>query len=92
MSPVDFDYSDFSFNAGGEAEICPMDLALVTPKQASVQRKIRVASLEELKSFTRVANETLVHKIDRDLWTIKAEGGGLVIERMFDETGEPIKG
>jgi hypothetical protein len=52
----------------------------------------KVASLGDLSNFVRVSNETLIHKSQRDLWTLKREGGDFFIERLFDDNGEPLKG
>jgi len=54
--------------------------------------RTRVASLGDLSNFVRVSNETLIHKSQRDLWTLKREGGDFFIERLFDDNGEPLKG
>lgn len=86
---ADFDYSDFSF--GPDTEIAPMDMALLDNREIRAYQK-RVASLKDLKPFMRTSADTLVHKIDRDLWTIQAEGDAFVIQRQFDETGNPLKG
>lgn len=37
------------------------------------------------------AGDDLVHKATKDLWSFKQDGGNFVIERLFDETGEPLK-
>ena len=53
----------------------------------------RVASLQDLRGFTRISAETLVHKSNNDLWTLKKESDGkFYIERLFDDNGEPLKG
>jgi len=62
---------------------------MVTPHKTA---RVRVASCAQLKSFTRLSAETLIHKSDKDLWTIKAEGGQFFIERLFDDNGNPLKG
>jgi hypothetical protein len=60
--------------------------------EASSHRK-RVASVADLKPFVRVSTETLIHKSQRDLWTIRKESDGqFYIERLFDDNGEPLKG
>lgn len=59
------------------------------PKTAS---KIRVASVQQLQGFQRISKETLIHKSDRDLWGIRKEGDEYLIERLFDDAGNPIKG
>lgn len=54
---------------------------------------MRVADLGDLTNFfsgsTR-ANE-LVHKSTKDLWAVRQDGEQYVIERLFQETGEPLK-
>lgn len=60
---------------------------LVTP----TGRK-KVASLNDLSPFTRLSAETLVHKSEKDLWSIARQSdGSMVIERMFDDNGQPLK-
>lgn len=53
----------------------------------------RVNSLGDLGDFFKVASgDELVHKATRDLWSLsKASDGGYVIERLFDNSGEPLK-
>lgn len=59
-------------------------------RQAAVRR---IASLGDLTSFfTKVGSDTLIHKSTRDLWALKQDAGGFLIERLFDESGEPLKG
>jgi len=55
--------------------------------------QIRVASLGDLTSFLKVAEGTLVHKSTKDLWSFSKDAdGGLLVERLFNDTGEPLKG
>lgn len=59
-------------------------------RQASVRR---IASLGDLTAFfTKVGTDTLIHKSTRDLWAVRQDGRGFLIERLFDDTGEPLKG
>lgn len=59
-------------------------------RQAST---LRVASLGDLTSFfTKVGTDTLIHKSTRDLWALKQDASGFLIERLFDDSGEPLKG
>lgn len=51
----------------------------------------RVAGLGDLTDFLKVAKDTLVHKATKDLWSLKKVGEDFVIERLFDETGDPLK-
>ena len=54
---------------------------------------IRVASLGDISSFLKVADGTLVHKSTNDLWSFtKDADGGLIVERLFDDNGQPLKG
>lgn len=54
---------------------------------------IKVSSLRELIAFERISNKHLIHKCTRDLWVIDSDkDGNLLIKRLFDNNGEPIKG
>lgn len=60
--------------------------------QATSVRRL-VASCADLKGFTRISAETLVHKSNNDLWALKKEADGkFYIERLFVDNGEPLKG
>lgn len=50
-------------------------------------------SLEELSDEYMIHTaSTLVHKAKKDLWSFrKGEDGKYVIERLFDDSGEPVK-
>jgi hypothetical protein len=86
---ADFDFDQFeTAGAAGLDSLFQREPQMVTPKVA----RVRVASVQTLKSFTRTSAETLVHKSDRDLWAIKREGGNFFIERLFDDQGQPLKG
>lgn len=54
--------------------------------------QIRVAGLGDLSSFLKVAEGTLVHKSTNDLWSFNKGADGLVVERLFNSNGEPLKG
>lgn len=54
---------------------------------------MKIASLDDLFSFDRVDNNHLIHKCTRDLWSIASDTEGNVqITRLFDNSGEPIRG
>ena len=61
-------------------------------KQASSFRRV-VADLGDLSGFFMQASsrDELVHKSTKDLWAVKKNGDGYVIERLFNEDGEPLK-
>jgi hypothetical protein len=62
------------------------------PKKVAAGR-IRVASLDQLNGFIRTAEDMLVHKSNRDLWSLRKDGNGeFYVERMFDDAGAPLKG
>jgi len=67
-----------------------MRLAKEAPKKKA--RVIRVASLQYLSQFMKVAENTLIHKSTKELWSMRSEEGGFVIERLFDASGDPLKG
>ncbi len=60
--------------------------------QARTGRRL-IAACSDLKNFVRVSSDTLVHKSNNDLWTLKKEADGkFYIERLFDDNGEPLRG
>lgn len=60
-----------------------------TPVKAE---RVRVASVDNLKGFTRIASDTLIRHAEKDLWQIKeGEDGEFIIERLFDDDGNPLK-
>lgn len=65
-------------------------LAKHKSKQASSYRQ-RVSSLGDLSGFLRDSSD-LVHTATKDIWSLKQDGDGYVIERLFDDSGEPLKG
>lgn len=55
-------------------------------------KRVRIASLDDLFSFDRVASETLIHKSSRELWSIEQdEQGQTFIAKLFDGDGTPLK-
>ena len=59
-------------------------------KKASV---IRVASLGDLTQFLKRADGKLVHKSTNDLWSYSKDAdGNFLVERLFDDEGEPLRG
>jgi len=65
-----------------------------TSKRASNVRMV-VSDLGDLSSFfvqaASGADDELVHRATKDLWALKQDGDNFVIERLFDETGNPLK-
>lgn len=61
------------------------------PVTASMRTK--VASIGQLAPFMRISADTLVHKSNKDLWSLRKEADGTYfIERLFDDNGSPLKG
>jgi len=78
-----------------EVDVCGMD-NFIEPKKAESKEKlpdkIKVAGLGDLSDFFRIADNTLVHKAEKDLWQINDSEGGCIIERLFNpDTKEPIR-
>lgn len=63
-----------------------------TNKQAQNVRMV-VGDLGDLSSFFMSAGrqDELIHRSTQDLWAIKKNGEDYVIERLFDESGKPLK-
>ena len=87
---ADFDLKDIQTSgSSGIDALFQREPEIIEPRLA----RIRVASVQQLKPFTRLSAETLVHRSERDLWAIRKEAdGNLYIERLFDDNGKPLKG
>lgn len=97
----DFDLGTMEVSNGGLDSFLGDNSELVTPanlmpkvaQERARPERIRVASLAQLSGFVRTAEDTLIHKCERDLWALRKDAGGqFFIERMFDEQGAPLKG
>jgi len=74
----------------GEAKKALKALHRSLGKRASV---IRVASLGDLTQFLKRADGKLVHKSTNDLWSYSKDAdGNFLVERLFDDEGEPLQG
>lgn len=54
----------------------------------------KALSLGDLTGFISQGggdDEELVHKATNDLWSFSQDGEGVVISRLFDESGDPLK-
>lgn len=89
MSTKGFDLSNIEVQGSvGLDALLEREPEMVTPKTA----RRKVASIQDLAGFTRLSNELLVHKADKDLWAIRKDAdGGLFVERMFADDGKPLK-
>ena len=71
-----------------------LHLASGGSKKANVV-SMRVADLGDLTNFFSGSSSSspneLVHKSTKDLWAVREDGEGFVIERLFQETGDPLK-
>jgi len=69
-------------------------LQVVAGQRTANNNYRRIASgFGDLGDFLRVAGASsdLVHKATKDLWSFRNEGGNMVLERLFNDTGEPLK-
>lgn len=95
--PSDTSYNDrvfVKFDDGKVRLICADHLTLAKgmTKRMAAQNRIRVASLDAvLGEFLKVAEDVLINKASRDLWSLKKDGTDFVIERLFDDQGDPLK-
>ena len=58
---------------------------------ASMPNMMRVASMGDLSNFLKIGSDTLVHKATKDLWKLSQDSSGYKIERLFNDTGSPLK-
>jgi hypothetical protein len=89
MSNRNFDLSRFEVQGStGLDAFFSREPEIVTP----TPHRVRVASIRDLSPFIRLSNDELIHKAERDLWSIKREpSGSMYVERMFDDNGSPLK-
>lgn len=67
-------------------------LAKKMKRRGGMNARIRVASLGDITDFLKVAEDTLIHRSTKDLWSYRRDGSEYVIERLFDDSGKPLKG
>lgn len=90
MATFDLGKLEVSGSTGMDA-LFEREPGILRPHERSA--KVRVASVGQLQHFTRLSAETLIHKSNKDLWTIQKEADGqYYIERLFDDNGQPLKG
>ena len=67
-------------------------LAKSSKKMARSVRMV-VGDLGDLSGFFQASGreDELIHKSTQDLWAFKQDGEQFVIERLFDDTGKPLK-
>lgn len=54
--------------------------------------RMKVSSVHDLEGFTRIASDTLVRVSEKDLWALSEDDDGeVVIERLYDDSGNPLK-
>jgi len=82
-----------AFQDGTFGSFYPQHLRYASNTRTAKAVVRRVASLGDLTDFVRVkeANSDLVHKATKDLWAFKKSGDQYVLERLFDEEGDPLK-
>jgi Fe-S-cluster containining protein len=77
---------------GTEAKLASQALTSGVDPYENMNR-VKVASMDDLFAFHRASDNHLIHKATRDLWSIEQDkDGGVMITRLFDNDGEPIKG
>lgn len=88
MSDLDnfnFDLGDITSTSTG------LDHFFEARKTASTSRR-KVASLEDLSGYVRVAEDTLVHRSSQELWSLQRDTTGeFYVERLFNADGDPLK-
>lgn len=68
-------------------------LAGINHKRAStvVYRASSLGDISALFAVSKTASDELVHRATQDLWAFRKESDGYIIERLFDDTGKPLK-
>ncbi len=63
------------------------------PTRTANSYRMTVTAMGDLTDFMKSAGggDDLIHKATKDLWKLSKQGDEFVIERLFDETGNPLK-
>lgn len=82
-----------AFQDGTFGAFYPQHLRYAANSRTAKAVTRRVSSLGDLSDFmrTKEASGDLVHKATKDLWSFRKDGDGYVLERLFDEDGDPLK-
>jgi hypothetical protein len=92
----DFKLESIEVTASGLDAFFEREPQVISPvgqaKTASTQTRVKVGSLSQLQGFVRASADTLVHKSTQDLWSLRQDGDSYYIERLFNDTGTPLKG
>ena len=63
-----------------------------TRSRTATAYRMTVTAMGDLTDFMKSGtDEEIVHKSSKDLWKLSKANGEFVIERLFDETGNPLK-
>ena len=93
---ANFKLDSIEVSASGLDAFFEREPQVITPSGQKVATtkptRMRVGSLNDLNGFVRASADTLVHKSTQDLWALKQEGENYFIERLFNDTGSPLKG
>ena len=69
--------------------------ASIHERLASGAVRVSFSAFSDLGGFFAMSSggqsDELVHRATKDLWALKQDGDNFVIERLFDETGNPLK-
>lgn len=84
-------WDDGKFRAIHQSHLCPANTGRKLASNVS-QKVASVGDLSEMFSVSRKASDELIHKATKDLWSFRKGTDGFVIERLFDDTGKPLKG
>jgi len=93
---ADFKLDSIETSTSGLDAFFEREPQVITPHgqkvAASKPTRVKVGSLSDLNGFIRASADMLVHKSTQDLWALKQEGENYFIERLFNDTGTPLKG
>lgn len=78
------------WNSGEFGAFPAMHLRRSNTKCASTHT-MRVAGLGDISGFIASGENELVHRATKDLWSFRRDGDEYVIQRLFDDTGDPLQ-
>ena len=84
-----FNIDDLSYSSNSIDDV--FKPVRVSSESVSTLGKVRVASVESIPGFLKLADDQLVRISQQDFWRIGFDNEGYFIERLVDDN-DPVKG
>lgn len=75
----------------GEFGAFPAEHLRRSNQKCASTHTMRVGGLGDLSGFIASGEHDLVHRATKDLWSFRKDGDDYVIQRLFDDNGDPLQ-